>query len=181
MDFSDPKFQEQIKAAKEASEKLDDLRLWATKCHLQVEQALDRFLEKSFSHPMDILTPGRFAFTPRLHIAQAVSHDEHDADTWKVIAALTTVRNKAAHEAELIKVEEAVAKLRRTYAVVSTPERAKEIEEMEDEEVVKEACWECTGFLVVLGDDAASRKQHMATWENKRKTKSKLSSLFKKA
>lgn len=84
------------------------------KCHLLIEQQLDRIIEDFVFHP-DHISKANLRYYQKIAIARSLSLDEHENPMWEISIKLNKLRNDFAHLLDSPKRNEKLRDFRDVY------------------------------------------------------------------
>jgi hypothetical protein len=133
---------ESRKKALERVQKVNDMILAVLKNHIVVEQFMNDFLEVSGRKHR------RLTFDKKSKRCQAQKPAEINPPIWKVLEAGNDLRNKIAHTLDQSEIQPKMDALRAAFLAALTPERAKEMKDLDDVRIAGEAFQLCDAYLV---------------------------------
>ncbi|WNV10966.1 hypothetical protein [Tardiphaga sp. 709] len=140
-------------------EEIDELALTVLKSHLIMESAIDNIIRLVFFHP-NLVLDARVSFFMKVQMVRAYALHENEMTIWKLILAISELRNEIAHSLEGAKRETRVASLRKLY-LSEAPDLADRHKDYPDHLIVVFASSLCTGFLGEMEQDLTFLRKHI--------------------
>jgi hypothetical protein len=134
-------------------EEIDELALAVLKSHLIMESAIDNIIGLIFFHP-DLVLDARISFFVKVQMVRAYALHESEMTIWKLVLAISELRNEIAHNLEGKKREKRLAAVRNLYL-------AEAHKNYPDHLIVILASTLCTGFLGEMEKDLATLRKHV--------------------
>src|SRR5690242_6197962 len=98
---------------KKPFDEVDELTQSVLKGHLIMEGAIDNILSLMFFHP-ELAQRARLRFGQKVEIVRAYALQEHNNSIWKLVAAISELRNEIAHKLEGPRREEKIGSVEGT-------------------------------------------------------------------
>jgi hypothetical protein len=140
-------------------EEIDELALAVLKSHLIMESAIDNIIELIFFHPHLVLD-ARISFYVKVQMVRAYALHESEMTIWKLVLAISELRNEIAHNLEGTKREKRLAAVRNLY-LSEAPHYAEKHKNYPDHLIVILASSLCTGFLGEMEKDLTHLRKHI--------------------
>jgi hypothetical protein len=138
-------------------EEIDDLALAILKSHLIVERAIDNIIGLIFFHP-DLVLDARISFFVKVQMVRAYALHESEMTIWKLVLAISELRNEIAHNLEGKKREKRLAAVRNPY-LAEAPDFAEAHKNYPDPLIIILASSLCTGFLGEMEKDITTLRK----------------------
>jgi hypothetical protein len=126
---------------------VDAVALVVLKCHLLIEEALDRIIGKFVFHP-EFLEDARLSFAQKIEIARSMSTGDHRNPMWELVTAFNALRNDLSHSLTSAKRDQKTRRVIDVYWKLLDDETEAGLQkEMPDEAVLMAAAGFFLGFL----------------------------------
>ena len=117
------------------------------KGHLLIEEKLSSIIELFVFHP-EAFDEARLGFFHKVHVARALSLDEHENSMWQLILSINSLRNELAHSLDPDARRPKILRLRELYfKEIEDESYREEQQDYPDEAVVMFASVLAIGFL----------------------------------
>lgn len=168
-----------VQQFKKHLEEMDELVQIVLKGHLIMESAIDNIIALIFFHP-ELILDARINFFLKVQMVRAYALHEKDMSIWKLVLAISELRNEIAHNLDGKKREARLAAVRKLY-LSEAPDFAEAHKDYPDHIIVLLACSMCTGFLGVFEEDITALRNHINALAAATVPKNKDGSPMKKA
>ena len=137
---------------------IDEIATETLKCHLLIEEMLDRIVTKVAFHP-EYIVEARLTFNQKISIARSFSLDESTNNMWQIAKSINALRNDFAHSLTSDKRQKRIQHLRSVCEQNLTDQERKVFDGLSDQEFILYSSSLMIGFLSTFEDELTRFRQ----------------------